>query len=80
MKIKTDEDAQALIGQQVYTISQNKLLPMVVNKVSLLKTFSGINGVEIHCSVETAMGTFEVDDVYKNKDELIAYIDSVIEN
>jgi len=64
----------------VYNISGNKLTPMVVQKAVLTKTFSGINGVEIGCDIVTALGTFPSGDIYQNKDELIAYIDSVIEN
>jgi hypothetical protein len=80
MKITSDDQAVALIGQQVYVILQNKLLPMVVNRVTLQKTFSGINGVEIKCSIDTAMGTFDADDIYKTKDELLSYIDSIFLN
>ena len=80
MIIKTDEEANALIGQQIYTIKDNQLMPMIANNVILTKTFSGIGMTEVKAKIVTALGTFSVDEIYKNKEELIAYIDKVIDS
>ena len=79
MKINSDEDAKELIGQQVYIFSDNKLMPMVVNEVHLRKVFNAF-GYVVSAIIKTAIGEFSDSDIYKDKDELIKYIDEVIDN
>jgi len=79
MVINTDEEAYNIIGQQVYVISENDLIPMVVNEVMLTKTISGLTGMTVEAEIKTALGTFKAKDMFKDKDELIEYIDRVIQ-
>ena len=79
MVIKTDEDAQDIIGNQIYVISENKIMPMVVTDVIITKRFSGINATEVDAVVKTALGEYKSEDVFANKEEFIKYLDRVIE-
>lgn len=78
MNIKTDKQAQELVGTQVYIFRDSALTPTVVNNVILTKTFSGIGEPQAQTTIVTSIGEFPSEEIFRNRDELIIHIDKII--
>ena len=78
MKISTDKEAQDVVGSQAYIFSDSSLTPTIITHIKLNKTFSGVGEPQVSTIIVTAIGEFPENEIFINRDELIAYIDNVI--